>query len=162
LPSSELIQRFQASKNFRHIRFAASPGELGDLINRQEVIAGIHLQSDFSRRFYSGQPPTLQVILDGRKSNAAQIVEGYIESIVDQYNSEQQSAAAAGREPTVQLVIRNWFNPNLDYLWFTVPSLAYGNHRSLYTDNNDVAVSQKSSLVKFTLPWLSTPTRTLF
>jgi ABC-2 type transport system permease protein len=62
-------------------------------------------------------------LLDGRKSNAAQIVQGYITSIVDQYNSGTLTMPVGATRNPVQIVARNWFNPNLDYIWFTVPSL---------------------------------------
>ena len=120
--SSELIQRFEASKNFRHIWFVHSPALLRDLIDRQTAVVGVHFQADFSRRFYTGQNPSIEILLDGRKSNASQIVQGYLTSIVDQYNSEIVTPEANKRKE-VSITARNWFNPNLDYIWFTVPSL---------------------------------------
>ena len=83
---------------------------------------GVHFQSDFSRLFYAGRSPSIEILLDGRKSNAAQIVQGYIISIIDQYNSETATSGAQARKE-VSITARNWFNPNLDYIWFTVPSL---------------------------------------
>ena len=120
--SSELIQRFEGSRNFRNIRFVHSTAALRDLIDRQTAIVGIHFQADFSRLFYEGRSPSIEILLDGRKSNAAQIVHGYILSIIDQYNSETATPGAQVRK-AVSITARNWFNPNLDYIWFTVPSL---------------------------------------
>jgi ABC-2 type transport system permease protein len=121
--STELIQRLESSKNFRYIHFAHATTELRNLIDRQTAIAGVHFQADFSRRFYAGDSPSIQLLLDGRKSNAAQIVQGYLSSIVDQYNSETLTLPIGATRNPVQIVARNWFNPNLDYIWFTVPSL---------------------------------------
>ena len=67
----------------------------------------------FPAKVESGQPAKVQFILDGRRSNAAQIVQGYALTILDQFNSSHP----------VKLVPRNWFNPNLSYTWYTVPSL---------------------------------------
>ena len=64
----------------------------------------------------------LQMIADGRKSNSAQIAQGYVSQIVKQFVSEQ--TATDNSAPNVQVVERTWFNPNLDYIWFTLPSLA--------------------------------------
>jgi ABC-2 type transport system permease protein len=64
----------------------------------------------------------VQVILDGRKSNSTQIILGYINKIVSQYNVDLLSEKHQMHIPTV-LVQRNWFNPNLIYQWFTVPGL---------------------------------------
>ena len=121
--SSELIQRFEASNNFRNIRFVHSTAALRDLIDRQTAIAGVRFQADFSRLFYAGRSPSIEILLDGRKSNASQIVQGYITSIVDQYNSETAAPPQERERKEVSIVARNWFNPNLDYIWFTVPSL---------------------------------------
>src|SRR5260221_1834581 len=61
------------------------------------------------------------MIADGRKSNSAQIAQGYVSQVVKQFDSEQTTTSNA---PNVQIVQRNWFNPSLDYIWFTLPSLA--------------------------------------
>jgi ABC-2 type transport system permease protein len=121
--SSELIQRFEASNNFRNIRFVDSTAALRDLIDRQTAVVGVHFRADFSRLFYAGKSPSIEILLDGRKSNASQIVQGYILSIIDQYNNETPAAPQAQVRKEVSITARNWFNPNLDYLWFTVPSL---------------------------------------
>ena len=60
------------------------------------------------------------MLLDGRRSNAAQILEGYVDALVDQYQSEL-SGLAKGERPVV--VPRALFNPNLESSWYTVPSL---------------------------------------
>jgi ABC-2 type transport system permease protein len=41
--------------------------------------------------------------------------------VVNQFVSEQRQSDSGA---SVQIVQRNWFNPNLDYIWFTLPSLA--------------------------------------
>jgi ABC-2 type transport system permease protein len=70
----------------------------------------------------SNKDAQVQIILDGRKSNSTQIILGYINKIVSNYNAELISAKHELNIPTV-LVKRNWFNPNLVYQWFTVPGL---------------------------------------
>ncbi len=113
LASRELAQRFHGASTFRHITYLKGVQEIAPLIDSQQAILVLHIASDFSRRVEAGQPAEVQFILDGRRSNAAQIVQGYAASIVDQFN---------GTRP-VELVARNWFNPNLTYIWHTVPSL---------------------------------------
>ena len=118
----ELTQRFQGSPIFKHVKYLKSDEEIKKAIDTQEVMMVIHIDEQFSRKVLSKQPATVQFILDGRKSNTAQIVEGYALSIVDQYNREL--AAKMGQpSPNTYLVPRNWFNPNLIYTWFTVPGL---------------------------------------
>lgn len=118
----ELVQRFAGSPTFTDIRFAAGPHELAPALDRQSVLAALRIPEDFSRDIEAGRQGEIQVILDGRRSNAAQIVSGYITRIASGYGEE---IAAAGPDTTapVRVVDRNWFNENLLYLWFTVPSL---------------------------------------
>jgi ABC-2 type transport system permease protein len=59
------------------------------------------------------------VILDGRRTNSAQIVLGYVNQIVDGYVRELNLSAQAPQAQPV-IVARSWFNPNKDYRWFTV------------------------------------------
>lgn len=121
--STELVQRLIGSKNFETIRFVNSPAALQQAIDEQQVIAGLHIPADFSRRVSSGNSPVVQVVLDGRKSNSAQIVQAYIGSVVDQLSLDQMPSPTSMARNPVQIATTNWFNPNLDYLWFTVPSL---------------------------------------
>jgi ABC-2 type transport system permease protein len=111
--SRELAQRFHGAPTFRHISYLKGVEEIAPLVDSQQAILVVHIASDFSRRVEAGQPTEVQFILDGRRSNAAQIVQGYAASIVNQFNGDQP----------VELVARNWFNPNLTYIWHTVPSL---------------------------------------
>jgi len=54
--------------------------------------------------------------------DAAQIVQGYAAEIVQDLN-RTISAEQNRPEPPSLIVARNWFNPNLEYHWFTVSSL---------------------------------------
>jgi ABC-2 type transport system permease protein len=111
--SHELAQRFHGSATFRHITYLKGFEEIAPLIDSQQAVLVLHIRSDFSRNLAANKPASVQFILDGRRSNAAQIVQGYATRIVNDFN---------GHQP-VELVPRNWFNPNLTYLWHTVPSL---------------------------------------
>jgi ABC-2 type transport system permease protein len=120
--ANELIERLCASPNFGHVEFAHSRKELQQMIDDQRVMLAITFLPDFSRKFSEDHMAPLQMIADGRKSNSAQIAQGYVSQIVNQFVSEQ--TATDNSAPNVQVVERTWFNPNLDYIWFTLPSLA--------------------------------------
>ena len=76
---------------------------------------------DFSRQLERGEPANVQLILDGRASNAAQILAGYSGRIVQDFNEDQ--ATALGVPTLTKVVTRVWYNPNLDPLWSAVPAL---------------------------------------
>ena len=92
------------------------------MINNQNAIAAISIQSDFSKKMASDHTASLQVILDGRRSNSAQIVQGYINRIVQRFEGDvfsTQNVVSGSPEP----IFRSWFVPNLDYIWYTGPCL---------------------------------------
>lgn len=117
--SQELIQRVAGSPNVRHVVRLRSQAELRDAIDDQRVIAALHFAPDFSADIAARRPATVQAIYDGRKSNAAQIVNGYVERIAGEYGAELRPQARGGG----QTVVTHWFNPNLTYMWFTMPGL---------------------------------------
>jgi len=120
--SRELVQRLEGAPDFRRVVPVESETALAAAIDRQEAIAAISIGPTFSRDIAAGVPAKVQVILDGRRSNASQIVAGYVSRIVQGLGAE--IAVGGGRAPPpVDVVARNWFNPNLIYQWFMVPNL---------------------------------------
>ncbi len=120
--SEELLHRIDGAPRFRSITRVESPAALRDAIDQQRVIAAVEIDPTFSRDIAAGSPADIQVILDGRKSNASQIVAGYLNQIVAGLAADTQ----AGRRPVspaIGVVARNWFNPNLTVLWAMVPNL---------------------------------------
>ena len=118
--ANELIQRLSASPNFDKIEFAHSRTELRQMLDDQRVLLAIDILPDFTRKVQNHGTASLQLLADGRKSNASQIAQGYVIEIVNQFASEQSSPRNL---VAVRIVPRNWFNPNLNYIWFTLPSL---------------------------------------
>ncbi len=119
--SVELTQRFARAKAFSHLLLLKNPQAMNSIIENQQALVLVRFPSDFSRRLLSGEQGALQVILDGRNSNSAQIAANYIQQITREYQLELM-----GQRPlrnNSQVVIRNWYNPNLDYKWFVIPSL---------------------------------------
>ncbi len=121
-PASELVQRLSASPNFTNVYFTQSRERFRELIDDQRAILAVQVPADFSERFLAHNNPEIQVVLDGRKSAAAQIAQGYIASIVERFDQDQKQPLNIGTS-ILSVEPRNWFNPNLEYLWFTVPSL---------------------------------------
>lgn len=121
--SIELIQRFIGSPTFSHIVFLKSVPEITSFIDNQKGFAVISFDEQFSRNLDAGNNATVQLILDGRKSNSTQIVAGYVGTIVQQFNTDFSKEKRIKLQQT-DLIPRNWFNPNLLYYWFNVPSLS--------------------------------------
>jgi ABC-2 type transport system permease protein len=133
--SAEVVNRIAGSPRFRHIIPLASTDALREAVDNQKVIAAIVIDQDFDRNITAGRPATVGVVLDGRRSNAAQIVSGYIGDIVSDVGARVRSrTGGAGGS-----VVTNWFNPSLDYIWYTLPSLV-----AVITSISGLAVTSQS------------------
>ncbi len=120
--SFELLQRFQGSPTFDRIIYLKSNQDIEEAIDTQEVVMVVYIDEQFSKNLALGKPADILLILDGRKSNTAQIILGYVSQIVDRFNRDFAARVGMTLQST-QLVSYNWFNPNLIYYWFNVPSL---------------------------------------
>lgn len=121
--SFELIQRFKGAPTFNKILTLRSMDEIAPTIDNQRAVMVIHINERFSRDLKAGRPASIQFILDGRRSNTAQIVQGYAFNIINQYNRDFANERNIEQQST-EIVPRNWFNPNLLYYWFNVPNLS--------------------------------------
>lgn len=120
--SEELLHRIAGAPTFRSIMRVDRPETLRRAIDLQQVLAAIEIGPSFSRDIAAGRTADLQIILDGRRSNATQIVAGYLNQIVSALAADAARPNRRGVAPTT-IAARNWFNPNLDFVWFTVPNL---------------------------------------
>jgi ABC-2 type transport system permease protein len=119
----EIVQRISASQSFKNIYFIKSVQEFNTYIDEQKTIAGIYIPQDFSRKIESGSnSANIEIILDGRRSNTSQIVNSYILSLINIYMSELDNKTNNAMQ-NINIVVRNWFNPNLLYMHSTVPSM---------------------------------------
>jgi len=115
--SVELVQRLAQTRAFTHLLVLANEPELRRAIDEQRALMVLSIPPDFSRNLAAARPAPVQLLLDGRRSNAAQIAAGYVQTVVSGYSAE------FGARPPSQLATRHWFNPNLDSRWFLLPSL---------------------------------------
>ena len=121
--SYELLQRFHGAPTFTKILYLHSIEDIAQAIDNQKAVMVIHIDEQFSRNLRAGNTADIQFILDGRKSNTSQIVQGYASGIVDQYNRDFAKRVNFKQQNT-EIFPRYWFNPNLLYYWFNVPNLS--------------------------------------
>ncbi|ENA1760144.1 ABC transporter permease [Yersinia ruckeri] len=119
--SVELTQRFAKAKAFSQVLLLHCPQEIQPVIDNQRALLLIRFPEQFSANLVNGKTAPLQLLLDGRNSNSAQIAANYIQQIVQNYQDEVTQGQI--KPNNSELVVRNWYNPNLDYKWFVVPSL---------------------------------------
>ncbi|CDH20654.1 putative transport protein (ABC superfamily,membrane) [Xenorhabdus bovienii str. kraussei Quebec] len=119
--SIELTQRLAKSKAFPDIILLTSSQEIRPTLDNRKALLLVRFPQNFSANIASQTPTSIQVLLDGRNSNSAQISANYIQQIVMNYQKELLGNSASLNNS--DLIIRNWYNANLDYKWFVVPSL---------------------------------------
>ncbi len=120
--SIEMIQRFHGSPMFQKIIFLKGVEEIASFIDNQKGLLVVFFPETFSRQLNAGRQGDIQIILDGRRSNSAQVAFGYIGEIVTQFNAEL-AAKTGFSQQNAKIFPRNWFNPNLLYYWYNIPSL---------------------------------------
>ena len=143
--ATDVAERLRGSRSFTRLPRFASVAAARTALEREQVIGMLVLPSGFSPDLEAGRPASAQLLLDGRRSNAAQITAQYVSSVLAQEGTDlsgapanagiaiapDAGAAPAGgavmmapaAAPNAQVVIDNWFNPNLDYQWFMLPNL---------------------------------------
>lgn len=121
--SRDLVARFAGSPSFDLIGTARDQNALRQVIDSQSALMAMSIGPRFTSDLERGRTAHVQFILDGRDSNTAALVMGYMQSIVTAFNREQPSH---GTGPPVNAIVldRAWFNPNLDSRWFIVPGIA--------------------------------------
>lgn len=112
--SRELISRFEHSPRFRTFYYLTDDKEFKEKIDNQKVQIGIYINNDFAINIKRKNKSNVLIIADGRQTNSAAIAGGYAAQIINNYNSEITGVHGTSINP----VIRNWFNPNLEYRWY--------------------------------------------
>ena len=123
--SREIVRRIQGSPTFRSVSFLEGEAHIRPVMEQQRALFILVFDQEFSRRIERGEPATVQAILDGRRSNAAQIAADYLERLLrpvalDTPLGQEARKAAA---PDLDVRVRCWFNPNLEFQWFFLPNL---------------------------------------
>lgn len=116
--SREVVERLAGSPNVKEIVPLHSDAELQQAINRQRVIVALRFDPQFSADVSARRGAEIGAVYDGRRSNAAQIVGGYINRIAGEVG-----ASTGQRMPEAASAVTHWFNPNLEFIWFVMPAL---------------------------------------
>jgi ABC-2 type transport system permease protein len=120
--SVALLARLDGSGIFRRQADLGRYEDISSWINSRRALLVVQIGQDFERQLRAGKSVDIQVIADGRNSNTAGTALGYFQSVVEGFNAVCR-AQRGGAVPRVEVVIRSWYNPNLDSRWSMIPSL---------------------------------------
>jgi len=120
--SRELLGHFQGSPDFQQVAVIEKEGQIAPLVNDQKALLVLHIGPRFTSDLLLHHPSPVQVIIDGRNSNTANLVLNDVNSIFLSFDTIWAADHNWGGFP-VQLAITSWFNPNLLSRWFIVPGI---------------------------------------
>ncbi|MBI2823402.1 MAG: ABC transporter permease [Planctomycetia bacterium] len=120
--SKDLLAGLDGSGVFRRVADLDSAADLKTAIVERRALLGIQIDRDFERRLFTGQPADVQVLADGRNSNTAGTALGYVGAIVEAFNADWRETHGTGG-PSLRVVSRAWYNPNLETRWNMIPGL---------------------------------------
>jgi ABC-2 type transport system permease protein len=121
--SRAVIEHVAASLLVAAIVPLRSEAAIGEAIRTQQVLAVLRFPPRFTPDAWQGKPSTLAIVYDGRRTNAAQLLDGYLRTIVADAGAEVAATPLPLPMSTPAMVVRHLYNPNLIQLWFVMPAL---------------------------------------
>lgn len=130
--SRELIDRFEASRNFSVIGSVTTVNEIEPYLETGGAWLGLVIPAGYGDALANGRPSTLQLAADGTDANSTTVALGYATALVGAYAREIIETGAlvpaagvrlAIPEPAIDPRIRVWFNPQLESRHFMIPGV---------------------------------------
>jgi len=126
--SAGLVQRFQAGRQFRVVRYQASDADVDHALLDREVTAVLHIPRRFEEDLVRRGRAPVQLVLDAEEGATAGIVQSYASAILAGYAAELDRTLPTGRPAAprvapLDLRTRRWYNPTRNYKYWMVPAL---------------------------------------
>jgi ABC-2 type transport system permease protein len=127
--SRELVSRFDASPTFTVTDIVSSPDDVDRSLERGGAWLALIVPRGYAAALASGEPQAVQIVADGSDANSAGVSLSYATSLIAAYGQEVAERAttatlrAGGSAPSIQAVVRVWFNPRLESRDFMIPGI---------------------------------------
>ncbi|MGE0460456.1 MAG: ABC transporter permease [Vicinamibacterales bacterium] len=121
--SRTLIERFQASANFKLVGLAGSTNEIDRWLDRGDAWMALTIPPEYGQRVRSRRPVALQVVADGTDANSTNVAMSYARALVAGYAQEMAAGTGGPVVPPVSVEVRVWFNPRLESRDFMIPGI---------------------------------------
>ncbi|MDR1957560.1 MAG: ABC transporter permease [Planctomycetaceae bacterium] len=119
-----LAKRFENTPTFTRILMLRHRNEIDPVLDNRRAVAVLVIPQDFSEKLLSGtRQADVQVLIDGRRTNASLIVNGYIQKILAAFGENRMTETDRRGISGIDVVTRNWFNANLNPRDAMVPCL---------------------------------------
>ncbi|HYC53185.1 MAG TPA: ABC transporter permease [Gemmatimonadaceae bacterium] len=123
--SRALVQRLQASGRFRVRGASPSMSLANEALLARSVGMILSIPADFERELTRGSMSRVQLVLNAEDGAAAGVTQSYAAQIIRAYASDAPGPPTPERERSVlvDVRVRGWYNPTLDYRDYMVPGI---------------------------------------
>lgn len=121
--SRSLISAFVNSGYFDLVADVRSEPDITELMNRGSARAILIIPSGMARDLAANRTVPVQVLLDGDNANTATTVMGYALTILQSESASYRLVPGMMAGPSVSVLPRVWYNPQLRSTLFLVPGL---------------------------------------
>ncbi|MFV9511295.1 ABC transporter permease [Tepidibacillus sp. LV47] len=126
--SREFIQNLVNTKSFQVLYYANSYDQIQELIDQGKIKIGIIIPPDYSHLLDKGESASVQMLVDGTEPNAAKTALTHAELTIQHQALDRQQQLLAKQgvgsfEPSISIVPRILYNPNMKSLVFNIPAL---------------------------------------
>lgn len=120
--SRDLLDAFVSSGYFRIVDRLDGADGISATLDRRKALAVFVVPPDFGQALRSGQPATLQMVMDGSDANTATIALGYAQAVV---RTKSLAVALEGQVRPAPAVVQSrvWYNEELKSRDMIVPGL---------------------------------------
>jgi ABC-2 type transport system permease protein len=134
--SRGLVRRFAASGHFTIVEQSNSQALSNDALLDGRVTMVLTIPDDFESSLVRTGSAPVQVVVNAEKGSAAGIVQSYAARILTSYSAEltpelrpsfraaqSDSPPPSRGSPRIDVRVRSWYNPTLDYRDYMVPGI---------------------------------------
>ncbi len=121
--SRGLVTRLQASGRFVVVDASPSMQRAGDAMLDGAVGMILSIPADFGRNVVRDRAATVQLVLNAENGAAAGVTQAYAMQIIRAYAAELSLAQAATPGGVIDIQVRGWYNPTLEYRDYMVPGI---------------------------------------
>jgi len=129
--SSGLVQRLEAGRQFRVVRYTSSDAGVDQALLDREVTAVLHIPRYFEEDLVRRGRAPIQLVLNAEEGATTGIVQSYASAILSSYAREldrtlpfaRTGTGVRGRVAPLDLRTQRWYNPTRNYKYWMVPAL---------------------------------------
>jgi ABC-2 type transport system permease protein len=129
--STGLLQRLEAGRQFKVVRYEGSDAGVDQALLDREVTAVLHIPRRFEEDLVRRRRAPVQLVLNAEEGATAGIVQSYANAILASYAAEldrtlpaaRGGSSATPRVSSLDLRTQRWFNPTRNYKHWMVPAL---------------------------------------